>query len=118
MPRRLLLLMLGGALLAYALPAEASAGMRSCGTERALSDGAVFKIRAKKATCATAKQVGGGWYELQSQGESAKYIHDADDRRWKCRVTEEATGTDPGYNPYTSVRCAHGGRLVTFKLRS
>jgi hypothetical protein len=105
-------------LLSLWASAPVSAATRACGTERALSHGAVFKVTATGTTCKTAKQVAGGWYNVQSEGGSARYVFDERERRWRCRITERATGTDPGYNPYTSVRCVRGPAAVRFKLRS
>lgn len=115
---RLPIAVLVAILAATLLPAMATAATRSCGTERALSQGAVFAIKATGTTCKTAKQVAGGWYNVQSQGESGRKVYDSKGRRWSCRITEEATGTDPGYNPYTRIRCARGKSVVRFKLRS
>ncbi len=100
------------------LPTTAPAATRSCGKEKAISGGQVFAIKATRTTCKTAKQVAGGWFNLQANGESARKVYDAKGRLWRCRVTEEATGTDPGYNPYSKVRCSRGKRVVRFKLRS
>src|SRR5688572_27026556 len=115
---RLLLILCGGILLGSALPPTASAAARACGAEWAMSDGRLFRIKATRTTCRTAKQVAGGWYNVQSHGGDARKIYDAKGRRWRCRVTEEATGTDPGYNPYTRVRCTRERKLIRFKLRS
>lgn len=103
-----------------ALPATASAA-KSCGVERAISEGRVFKVKAVRAKCKTAKDVAGGWYNVTSAGKSGKVVYDNHRpvrRRWGCRITERATGTDPGYTPYTSVRCSRKKKVVTFKLRS
>ena len=97
---------------------SASAAERFCGQERAISHGAVFKVRATETTCRKAKQIAGSWYFVVSNGDSGKYIYDRKGRRWRCRVTREATGTDPGYNPYTHVRCTRGERIIRFKVRS
>jgi hypothetical protein len=98
-------------MLAVALPSSAWAV--SCGSERARSGGIVFKIRTTGAVCRTGKDVAGRWYRAQSSR-----VRDRNDRVWRCRITREATGTDPGYNPYTSVRCERGAKVVRFKLRS
>jgi hypothetical protein len=100
-------------------PPVASAAT-SCGTERALSGGRVFRVRATGANCTTAKAVAGGWFNVQNQSgeDAARTVFDQRRRRWKCRVTEEATGTDPGFIPFTSVQCTRRGSVVKFKLRS
>jgi hypothetical protein len=106
------------ALSAVAAATPAHAATRSCGTETALSRGAVFKIAATGVACVTAKSVAGGWYNVQSQGKSGRVVFDFKRRRWSCRITEHATGTDPGFIPYTSIRCARRSSVVRFKLRS
>lgn len=100
------------------LTTPAQAATRSCGTETALSRGAIFKIQATGVACATAKSVAGGWYSVQSQGETGRVVFDVKARRWSCRITEAATGTDPGFNPHTSIRCVRRSSVVRFKLRS
>jgi hypothetical protein len=97
---------------------SAAAAARSCGTESHVSGGSVFRVKAQRATCRVAKQVAGGWYNVQSQGDPADQIYDRKGRRWSCRITEHATGTDPGYNPFTRVRCARQASVVRFLLRS
>jgi hypothetical protein len=104
--------------VASAVPSSAVAKTTACGIEHALSGGVVFMVRATNAACATAKEVAGRWYNVQSHAGTAPTVFDAKNHRWRCRVTEEATGTDPGYNPYTSVRCSRQDAIVRFKLRS
>jgi hypothetical protein len=96
----------------------AQAATQSCGTEKTLSDGRVFMVRATSVSCATAKSVAGGWFNVQSQGSLPRVVFDSKQRRWACRVVEAATGTDPGFIPYTSVRCSRKTAVVRFKLRS
>ena len=93
-------------------------GSASCGTERKYSAGAVFAITGAGVPCKSAKDVAGRWYDAQAEGDSGKKILDAKGRLWRCRITRRATGTDPGFNPYTSVRCARSSAVVRFKLRS
>jgi hypothetical protein len=100
------------------LATQASAAPRSCGTETRISRGAVFAIEATRARCPVARTVAGGWYNVQAHGDSARWIYDRKGRRWFCRITRRATGTDPGYNPYTHVRCGRKLSIVRFKLRS
>jgi hypothetical protein len=108
------------AALAVALvaPSSAAAKTTTCGPERALSGGAVFMVRATNTACSTAKGVAGRWYHVQSSVGTAPTVFDAKNHRWQCRITEAATGTDPGFNPYTSVRCSRRQSIVRFKLRS
>lgn len=91
---------------------------QSCGTEKTLSHGQVFMVRASGVSCATAKSVAGGWFNVQAQRGPAPSVFDSKQRRWTCRIVEAATGTDPGFIPYTSVRCARKTAVVRFKLRS
>jgi streptogramin lyase len=99
-------------------PLSAAAKTAACGAEQAQSQGAVFMIRATAVSCTTAKRVAGGYYHVQSGGRSGRTIVDPQGRRWTCRVTKRATGTDPGYEPYTSVRCSRVHSELRFKLRS
>ena len=39
-------------------------------------------------------------------------------RSYSCRVTREAMGTDPGFQPYTYARCQRGSRVIKMKLAS
>jgi hypothetical protein len=100
------------------LPSPAAAATRKCGTEGAASHGRVFAVQATNTTCRTAKNVAGGWFNVQSHDGTAPSVYDTSGNRWRCRVTEEATGTDPGYNPYTKVRCVRRSKVARFKLRS
>lgn len=104
--------------VALAVPSFAAVKPRSCGTERTRSGGIVFRVQAVKTACPTARSVAGRWYSVQSHVSSAPVVFDAQNRRWRCRITERATGTDPGYNPYTSVQCLRRDNVVRFKLRS
>jgi hypothetical protein len=105
--------------VAMAVPSTAAAKPKPCGVEHRLSGGVVFMIRATNTSCTTATDVAGRWYNVQSHGTGkAPTVFDVKDRRWQCRITEKATGTDPGYNPYTSVRCSRRTSIVRFKLRS
>lgn len=104
--------------VAIATPSTAIAKTKTCGTERVLSGGVVFMVRATHTSCVTAKSVAGRWYNVQSHVGTAPVVFDAKNHRWRCRITERATGTDPGYNPYTSVRCTRRDSIVRFKLRS
>lgn len=105
------------AMIEVAVP-TAEAATQPCGTEKALSHGQVFLVRASNVSCATAKSVAGGWFNVQAQRGSAPSVFDSKQRRWACRIVEAATGTDPGFIPYTSVRCSRKTGVVRFKLRS
>jgi hypothetical protein len=92
----------------------------SCGTERSQSGLEIFRIKPSGTTCRVARSVAGAWDSKQSQGKSASRVTDVQDRHWSCKIVRAATGTDPGFYPYTDVRCARGGRpmVVRFSLRS
>jgi|tagenome__1003787_1003787.scaffolds.fasta_scaffold20075504_2 hypothetical protein len=116
LPRLLAVALAAGLTMLVSL-ADADARV-SCGTETALSSGQIFRIVAGGVGCTTAKAVAGGWFNVQSQGKSGRTVFDQRQKRWSCRVTERATGTDPGFIPFTSVRCTRGSAVVRFKLRS
>jgi hypothetical protein len=103
------------ALICAAAPAQARV---SCGTETAKSSGQIFRVVAGGVGCKTAKAVAGAWFDVTSHGKPGRVIADERRKRWICRVTERATGTDPGFNPYTSVRCTRHGAVVRFQQRS
>src|SRR5687768_3954360 len=84
------------AVAVVAAPSTAAAAAKSCGTETALSHGAVFRVKAEHVSCKRAKRVAGSWYNVQSHGDDASRVYEADGRAWRCRITEHATGTDPG----------------------
>jgi hypothetical protein len=90
------------ALICAAAPAQARV---SCGTETAKSSGQIFRVVGGGVGCKTAKAVAGAWFDVTSHGKPG-------------RVTERATGTDPGFNPYTSVRCTRHRAVVRFQQRS
>jgi hypothetical protein len=74
----------------------------------------IFAIRADHVRCRVAKQVAVGWDNVGGK----RRVYDARGRRWTCRITLRATGTDPGYNPFTHVRCDRLRSVVRFKLAS
>jgi hypothetical protein len=102
-------------LICAAAPAQARV---SCGTETARSSGQIFRIVGGGVNCQTAKAVAGAWFDVTSNGKSGRVIADQRRKRWTCRVTARATGTDPGFNPYTSVRCTRHRAVVRFQQRS
>ena len=98
-----------------AMPARASA--KKCGDASGVSLG-IRDIVAERENCNTARQVAKGWEFKSSQGDDPSTVFDRRGRKWSCRVTKEATGTDPGFNPYTHVRCRRQAKRVRFKLSS
>jgi hypothetical protein len=90
----------------------------SCGTETARSSGQIFRVVGGGVGCRTAKAVAGAWFDATSNDKSGRVVADQLRKNWTCRVTERATGTDPGYNPYTSVRCTRHRAVVRFQQRS
>ena len=103
-----------------ALPTASASAAKICGTETRQSSGQIFKIRAVATPCYIAKDVAGEWFVAQQSASdpSRVTVRDQHNRRWRCRVTQHATGTDPGYVPYTSVRCTRRYAIVKFKMRS
>lgn len=104
-------------LVAVVLPSSASAA-RSCDPGPQVHALRLVSVTKKGTTCRTARQVAGGWINVTSSGESGREVFDAKGRRWGCRVTKPATGTDPGYNPYTHVKCTRRAAVVRFKVGS
>lgn len=101
-------LTVGLAFVTAASPGTAEA--RSCGTTTTTGGLQAFAISASNTTCRVARQVAGAY--------NGATVRDDSGRRWRCRVTREATGTDPGYYPFTHVRCSRANKVIAFKLRS
>ena len=79
----------------------------------------IVQVTAVGVGCPTAKNVAQGFDNISEGGAKSKAnIHDSRGRRWRCRITERATGTDPGYNPFTSVRCVRSKAVVRSKYAS
>jgi hypothetical protein len=79
----------------------------------------IVRVTAVAVGCPTAKNVAKRFDNSSGGGAKSKVtVHDSRGRRWRCRITERATGTDPGYNPFTSVRCARSRSVVRFKYAS
>jgi hypothetical protein len=116
--RKLLLLSVAAALLVPAGSAHASTRCPTPSSWLRSDLGSVFAVRADGVRCKRAQNVASGWFFVQSHGDRAQTIYDRKGRRWSCRITLQATGTDPGYNPYTHVRCTRHEAVVRFKLRS
>src|SRR4051812_23624492 len=110
---------IGAALaLAAVLGLASTAEAKSCGGQLAgpTSGLGIVQVTAVGVGCATAKNVAQGFDNISGGGAKTRVtIHDSRGRRWRCRITERATGTDPGYNPFTSVRCARSSSVVRFK---
>jgi len=104
-------------LLALGTPVPAQA-RTSCGTEMAKSSGQIFGVIAGGVTCTTAKAVAGGWFARTSRNRPGRTVADQRGRPWTCRVTARATGTDPGFEPFTHVRCTRHRAVVRFRQRS
>ncbi|MEA2154122.1 MAG: hypothetical protein QOE11_262 [Solirubrobacteraceae bacterium] len=110
-----------GALVAGALLASAATPAQArvaCGTEKAASSGQIFHVVAGGVGCGRALTVAGGWFALTSTGRPGRAVLDGSHKRWGCRVTQRATGTDPGLQPFTSIRCTRRGAVVRFQQRS
>jgi hypothetical protein len=79
----------------------------------------IIKLKVTgKVKCSTARVVARRFDKQIARGKENGTVHDTAHHAWRCRITEHATGTDPGYIPYTSVRCERGKRRVKFKLAS
>ena len=79
----------------------------------------IIKLKVTGAVkCSTARLVARRFDRRIAKGKEKATVHDRKGRAWRCRITQHATGTDPGYIPYTSVRCDRGKRRVKFKLAS
>ena len=106
---------LSAALLLVAIgAAPASAATTNCGTGGTAYDGlGIVNVRATGVSCATAERVARTW-----RGRD-RWTATVNQRRWSCRVTQHATGTDPGHIPRTKLRCARPtGSVVRFELAS
>jgi hypothetical protein len=80
---------------------------------------AIIKVKVTgRVRCATAKSVARAFDRQVARGKDKATVHDPNGHAWRCRITQHATGTDPGYIPYTSVRCTRGERRIRFKLAS
>jgi hypothetical protein len=104
--------------LALSWTAGPAHGRVACGTEMARSSGQIFRIVGGGVGCRTAKALAGAWFDATSRGKPGRLVADQRGKRWACRVTQRATGTDPGFIPYTSVRCTRHRAVVRFQQRS
>ena len=102
--------------LLTAAPSGAQAA--ACGIETARSGGSVTNVRTANTTCIVGRDVAGRWYSAQARGDRATRVRDRLERAWSCRITQRATGTDPGLVARTKVRCTRGKGVVSFELRS
>lgn len=102
------------AALLLAAPAHA----QKCGNVRDTGGLQALNIVASKTTCKTAKSVA---TDYARRGTNP--ARDSLRRAWRCRVTQRATGTDPGFIPRTKVRCTRASSsgataIVRFELAS
>jgi hypothetical protein len=112
--------LIGGAVLLGApVMATAGAPTKKCGQETARTHGQLTNVRANGTSCTTARRIAGDWFSVQQTAKDPNTVtvHDHG-QPWPCRVTQAATGTDPGYIARTKVRCTHRSSVVTFELRS
>lgn len=100
---------------AVALAPTALAGpkMKACGNAGTSTGGSglgVVNVKAAGVDCRTARLVA-----KRSNGRTAR----AGGAVWSCRITQAATGTEPGYIPRSKVSCRRGtSALVRFEWAS
>jgi hypothetical protein len=109
-------------MLTFATAAEAEA--KSCGGYRSAPNGLGVDITAAKGVrCNVAWNVAFGfdnvgWEQVSPDSDDAAIVHDRQGRKWTCRVTAWATGSDTGYQPFTKVRCKRRSKVVRFRFSS
>jgi len=103
----------------------ATAQARSCpGTITAPKSGlAIIKVKATGTSCKTAKHVAVAFDKAlmgtaHAEHRDSATVSDQQGHPWRCRITERATGTDPGSIPYTSVACKRDAARIRFKFAS
>lgn len=99
-------------------PASAADPVKRCGSGGTTSNGTfATNVRARTVSCAAARTVARR-ARLGAEGTTASTKIDG--RTWRCRVTQAATGTDPGSVARTKIDCRRptGSALVRFELRS
>jgi hypothetical protein len=111
---RTLLALTAVTLATLAAVSPASATVTNCGSGGTAYTGlAIVNVRAVGVSCPTAERVAQRW-----RGKD-RYTAVVNGKRWQCRVTQHATGTDPGFIPRTQLRCARPtGSVVRFELAS
>lgn len=111
---RTLLALTAVTLASLAGGSPAAAAVTNCGTGGTAYNGlGIVNVRAIGVSCPTAERVARRW-----RGKD-RYTATVSGKRWQCRVTEHATGTDPGLIPRTKLRCARPtGSVVRFELAS
>jgi hypothetical protein len=107
--------------LMFAPAAEATA--KTCGSVRTAPQGLGVDITKTNVACKRAWNVAfgfdnAGWEQVSPESNDQAVIYDPQGREWTCRVTAWATGTDPGYQPFTKVRCKRPNRFVRFRFSS
>lgn len=76
----------------------------------------IAEIRASGTGCSVARQVATR-ATSRSDGQ-IRTRFTVSGRTWACRVTQRATGTDPGSVARTKIRCVAGKRVVRLELGS
>jgi hypothetical protein len=116
--RRLPLLALPLALPLLALAPSTAAAATGC-TKPQLTTGtglAIVGLKSTGTTCATARAV--AKRATASKRGDIRSTVTADGRRWRCKLVKAATGTTPGYDSRSTIRCTSGNRVVRFQLAS
>lgn len=113
--RRLAPLLAGLALLAVA-PATASASEHYCGSAGSGQAGlGVGNVFARGFSCSAARVVARRTTATSHEFRDSPVAGVA----WRCRITQEATGSEPGAVLTTKVTClSPGGALLRYHLRS
>lgn len=114
MTRRTRLLVLLGALAAPAFAVPGSASAAACGRAGSAGNGlGITNVRVANTTCSVGRDV------AHRYGQAfARHVTDKQGRSWTCKVTQKATGTDPGYIARTKVRCTRSRAVVRLELQS
>lgn len=76
----------------------------------------IVEIRKSGVSCTVARRV--AKRAVSSQSTFVRSSFTTGGSRWRCRITQNATGTDPGLIARTKVRCTSGKRVVRFQLAS
>ncbi len=112
--RRIVLLLTVGVLAPLGAASAASAS--KCGA--VIVEGAIASnIITAKTTCTVGRAVARSYATGPFMGKK-RAVRDQLGRTWKCRVTQAATGTDPGSISRTKVRCTRSSQIVRMELRT
>lgn len=76
----------------------------------------IVEIRASGTGCTVARQVAKR-ATSRTDGRVRERVT-VSGTTWRCRVTQQATGTDPGSVARTKIRCTAGKRVVRLQLAS